>query len=53
VNATHLYLLQRLRIVGDLNIRDVAKLLPHAFGDHRDFYPLAQLVEGGYVSTPK
>ncbi|MBX3589881.1 MAG: hypothetical protein KF755_03130 [Burkholderiaceae bacterium] len=45
-----IYLLQRLRLSAELNAVEVGKLIPRYFGDHRDFFTLARLLEGGYVA---
>jgi hypothetical protein len=35
----------------ELSLREVSKLLPKRFKDHRDFYTLASLYTGGYIDS--
>ena len=44
-------ILKQLTKQREMSYRDICKLLPRYFGDHRDFYPLASLHTAGYVSS--
>ena len=42
-------ILASLNANGDLTLEEISKILPKKFQDHRDFYPLASLLQQGLV----
>ena len=44
-------ILSRLRTKREMPLGHISRLLKVKFKDHRDFYPLARLITGGYVDS--
>lgn len=42
-------ILRRMIKEREIPLKELAKMLPNKFNDHRDYYPLASLVKNGYI----
>ena len=49
-NISH-KILKELKDKKEINLGQILKLLPKKYSDHRDIYPLVNLITGGYVDS--
>jgi len=49
MESVNLSIVKRLTEAREMELRDVSALLPKRTNDHLDFYPLANLIKGGYL----
>jgi hypothetical protein len=49
MESVSLRIVKHLAKSREMNLRDVAMLLPKHTNDHLDYYPVASLISGGYV----
>src|SRR3989344_5478037 len=49
MESVSLSIIRRLTDTREMELRDVAAILPKRTNDHLDFYPLASLIKGGYL----